>query len=382
MKYFMIVFVHLLNDVSGSPRVLLNTIKTMKDLGRHGKLFIGSDGAGLLSDCGIPTTRYWYKRTGFRALTLFTYLLSQICLFISLVRDRSIDRNAVVYVNTLLPFGAAIYGYLTGRKVVYHVHESSIQPSLLQTFLVYWVKKASSVNIYVSDTHMRSLPIDGIRATRVYNVLDRDFAENAAESEYHHRHNDVFNVLMVGSLRDYKGVPEFLGLAERCKSDAGIKFELLLNESMENINEYFSKRPLPQNLSVYPATKDTKPYFRRASLLLNLSRVDTCVETFGMTILEAMAFGIPVIVPPVGGPAELVTDGVEGYLIDSRNEKMLYDVVLTLARSEDRCLRLSQAGRVRAAAFSAAQYRAELDLLLPLEPEAPGLELSRKRESN
>ena len=52
-------------------------------------------------------------------------------------------------------------------------------------------------------------------------------------------------------------------------------------------------------------------------MVLNLSKVDECVETFGLTILEAMAFGIPVIVPPIGGPAEIVTDGVEGYVISS-----------------------------------------------------------------
>ena len=35
-----------------------------------------------------------------------------------------------------------------------------------------------------------------------------------------------------------------------------------------------------------------------------------------MTVLEAMTAGLPVIVPTVGGVADLVDDGVNGYKID------------------------------------------------------------------
>jgi len=40
------------------------------------------------------------------------------------------------------------------------------------------------------------------------------------------------------------------------------------------------------------------------------------VETFGLTALEAMTAGLPVIVPSVGGITEIVEDGVNGYKID------------------------------------------------------------------
>lgn len=40
------------------------------------------------------------------------------------------------------------------------------------------------------------------------------------------------------------------------------------------------------------------------------------VETFGLTALEAMSAGLPVIVPTQGGIAEMVEDGKNGYKID------------------------------------------------------------------
>ena len=39
-----------------------------------------------------------------------------------------------------------------------------------------------------------------------------------------------------------------------------------------------------------------------------------------MTLLEAMQYGIPVIVPPVGEPSEIVFSDFNSYLIGQRNE--------------------------------------------------------------
>jgi glycosyltransferase involved in cell wall biosynthesis len=356
----MIVFAHLLNDRSGSPRVLCSTVAAIVSPADGSRLFVGSGGSGCLDEVGIETSRYWYRRGRARWATLFTYLFSQLLLFLKLVFDRRIDRNAVVYVNTLLPFGAALYGRLTGRRVVYHVHEISLSPAPLKWLLMGVARWASSLNIYVSDAHRLAMPIGGVPAVRVHNALDPEFLRRAAQSVYAHRRDGVFTVLMVASLRDYKGVPELLALAESIQDKDGVRFELLVNDGQEDIERYFAGRARPANLVVHPRTADPGGFYSRASLLLNLSRVDQWVETFGMTILEAMAFGVPVIVPPVGGPTELVTDGVEGYWVDSLDRQALLDCVARLSRDEALCLAMSKAGRNRAAAFSPERFAEEI----------------------
>ena len=50
-----------------------------------------------------------------------------------------------------------------------------------------------------------------------------------------------------------------------------------------------------------------------------------------MTILEAMPYGIPAVVPNVGGPLELIENGYNGYSVDVRDtESLVYHIKLAL----------------------------------------------------
>lgn len=351
----MIVFAHLLNDASGSPRVLIESMRALQVGGFPVRLHVGR-GSGCLSGLGIPTVPYWYRRSRFRPLTLLAYLFSQVLLFFRLLCDRSIDRGAVVYVNTLLPFGAAIFGRLTGRPVLYHVHEISIRPAVLRWWLVSVARWTSHLNLYVSEAHRVALPIPGVPARRVYNALSASFADRAGRCRYASHRGGGFNVLMVASLRPYKGVHELLALCERLRNRDDVRFELVVNDSDADVARFFRQQAAPANLRVHPCAADTLPFYARASLLLNLSRVDLWVETFGLTVLEAMACGVPVIVPPVGGPTELVECGVEGYRVDSRDLSALEARVRALADDPGLCSRMSAAARRSAACFSEAAF--------------------------
>jgi glycosyltransferase involved in cell wall biosynthesis len=321
----------------------------------QGVLYVSSDGRGTLESAGIPIRRYWYRRMQYRVLTLGTYLASQVCLFVKLLADRSIDPAATVYVNTLLPFGAAIYGRLTGRRVIYHLHEISVTPAPLRWFLLAVTRYTAAQLIYVSEFHRSCLRVADIPSCTIYNALDRAFAGRAAGSAYMHRHAGIFRVLMLASLRPYKGTPEFLALARRLSDRSDIAFELVCNDDAGAISRFTANHDVPPNVILHAATSDAAAHYARASVVLNLSRPDAWVETFGMTLLEAMAFGIPVIAPPVGGPVELVDDGKEGFLIDSRNGEELVTRIAYLADHPEVCDGMSASARRKSARFSAAE---------------------------
>jgi phosphatidylinositol alpha 1,6-mannosyltransferase len=68
-------------------------------------------------------------------------------------------------------------------------------------------------------------------------------------------------------------------------------------------------------------------------------------ETFGQTLQEAAASGLPVVAPAAGGPIDLVGDGVTGFLVPPGDPGALADAVARLAA--DPGLRASQGRAAR-----------------------------------
>lgn len=353
----MIVFCHLLNDRSGSPTVLCATLEAL-DAGRTGMLFVGSQGRGVLEEVGVPTRRYWYRRSRHRIVTLFSYFASQAALYRALEQSRGIPRDATVFVNTLLPFAAMLWGRRTGRRVVVHVHEVSITPGLLRRFLTRCAARSADLLLYVSNDHRARLPIEGPQARIVPNPVSPRLAARA--DTHVTRQGGVFRVLMLASLRGYKGVEEFMALAVALRDRADIVFDLVLNAEADEVSEFAALHTGADNVTMHPRTDDPAQFYARAELVLNLSRVDQWIETFGLTIVEAMTFGVPVIVPPVGGPAEIVTHGVDGYCVDSRDSAALRAAVLALADDPETHNAMGRAARVRAQDFTFDAYSAAL----------------------
>lgn len=351
----MIVFCHLLNDRSGSPAVLRATLDAL-DAREAGLLFVGSQGRGILDEAGVPTRRYWYRRSRYRIITLFTYLASQAALYLALTRSRDIPRDATVFVNTLLPFAAMLWGRRTGRRVVVHVHEVSIRPGLLRSFLTRCAGRSADLLIYVSNDHRARLPIDGPPARIIPNPVSPALAVRAGQHVA--RQGGPFRVLMLASLRGYKGVEEFMWLAAALRDRADIVFDLVLNAEADEVTAFAARHAGAGNVSIHPRTEDPAQFYAHADLVLNLSRVDQWIETFGLTLAEAMRFGIPVIAPPVGGPAEIVNNGVEGYCIDSRDGAALRAAVLALADDPETHSAMARAARARAQEFTFGAYAA------------------------
>jgi phosphatidylinositol alpha 1,6-mannosyltransferase len=68
-------------------------------------------------------------------------------------------------------------------------------------------------------------------------------------------------------------------------------------------------------------------------------------ETFGQTVQEAHAAGVPVVAPAAGGPLDLVRHGVDGYLFDPRHDHSLRRSVGTLVADPALRARFGEAGR-------------------------------------
>lgn len=340
--------VQLMNDFSGSPLVLSNVIKGFLRKGRKVEVYYASSTPdGFLSNLDVKANTYWYRFFKNKFVRLAALSFSQLVLFIRIFAR--VRRQDTVYVNTLLPFGAAIAGKLRGARVIYHLHETSIQPLVLKRFLKRIVALTASNEIYVSQFLREAEETRKGRGVVVYNAIGEEFLRHSRQHEYDPFADRQFTVLMLCSLKGYKGVDEFVKLAERIPH---VRFELVLNAKLRDIRDYFKGTALPANLVLHPQQKNVHPFYRRAHLVVNLSHPDKWIETFGMTILESMSYGIPEIVPNIGGPVELVDDGWNGFRIMAHELDRLEKTIRQLEANRSHCLRLSVRARSKAELFS------------------------------
>lgn len=104
-----------------------------------------------------------------------------------------------------------------------------------------------------------------------------------------------------------------------------------------------------------------------AEVLSRLQSVDVFVlpsldEGISNAVLEAMASGVPVITTNVGGMAEAVRDGVDGFVVPVRDIDAMAARLLELARDRGMIARMGLSARERAVAeFSLARQVAAFD---------------------
>jgi glycosyltransferase involved in cell wall biosynthesis len=98
--------------------------------------------------------------------------------------------------------------------------------------------------------------------------------------------------------------------------------------------------------------------------------LSSAAEAFPMGILEAMARGLPVVAPDLGGTADAVVDGQTGRLVTPGDEAQLANALVELARDPERARRMGEAGRARqrerfTAAAMADAYLAAFERVAP-----------------
>ena len=83
-------------------------------------------------------------------------------------------------------------------------------------------------------------------------------------------------------------------------------------------------------------------------------------EPFGRVVVEAMAVGVPVLATTVGGPAEIIRDGIDGILLKPRDPPRWAEAITRLAVSPELRGRLGDAAAERAKDFALAKHVAAM----------------------
>ena len=68
------------------------------------------------------------------------------------------------------------------------------------------------------------------------------------------------------------------------------------------------------------------------------------IEPFGLTVIEAMSCGVPVVATRHGGPSEIISDGENGYLVDPKNPKDVSRKIRKLVKNRELWHQFSERG--------------------------------------
>lgn len=342
-----IVCFHLYNDYSGSPKVLAPVLRELAARGAKIDLYTSRGGVlDSLADAGVRLHYYPYHFSDNAIVTLIKYVLVQIWTFLLSWRYLCC-KDVVFYCNTLLPAGPALAGRMMGKRVVYHYHENAFVKGGFYRMLCSIMQRLAHKIICVSRYQCAFLKYQE-KCTVVPNALPAEFVTHFKNCPP--RTTTEGSILMVGSLKVYKGTREFVDLAGMLPER---DFTLIINDEQDAIDDFWKehKIELPTNLTVYSRQTDVKAFYEQAALVINMSNPQLFIETFGMTALEAMTAALPVIVPTVGGIAEMVKHGETGFLADVQQLDTIVEHIRYLFEQPEAYARMSAAAKKTAAGF-------------------------------
>lgn len=180
---------------------------------------------------------------------------------------------------------------------------------------------------------------------------------NAVNLNNHSSVSDCRNrsAIFVGRFSTQKGIDSLIRIW-RLVSEKYPEWQLDIYGEGELREHYlFVINEMGANVRVFAPTTDIMEKYRENSILL----LTSLYEPFGLVLPEAMSCGLPVVAFDCPyGPADIITDGVDGFLIKNRDIQAFADRVCQLIEDEELRRRMGQNGIV-----SSQRFRA--DIIMP-----------------
>lgn len=167
---------------------------------------------------------------------------------------------------------------------------------------------------------------------------------------------DSKRVIFVGRYMDQKGIPDLFKIWKLIyKRHPDWQIDLYGDGDLRD--EIVSEaQKLQANIYVHQPDSHIFERYLESSIFV----LTSVYEPFGLVIPEAMSCGLPVVsFDCPSGPAEIITDGVDGYLISGRNVQAFADKVCLLIESYELRKKIG-----KAAITSSQRYTA--DAVMPL----------------
>ena len=216
------------------------------------------------------------------------------------------------------------------------------------------VRPFTTMVVCVSETELRA----GL-AARVCRVAEATVISNAVEvgaaPQREQRAAGRVEIVSVGRLAEPKDFATLLSAIALLRHGSARLRVLGDGPLRAELEAQISELGLDGSVELVGEVADVRPYLMQADIFVLSSRS----EGMPISVLEAMASGLPVVASDVGGLGEVVVEGESGFLVSPEETTGLADRLSLLVSDEALRKRLGKAGWQRADRhFSLPRWRA------------------------
>lgn len=201
-------------------------------------------------------------------------------------------------------------GYSNYGLVKKFLNEKILKATIKSTDTYIFVSKAGM------ESYMREFDIiSKERSFVVYNGVGTEKLERG--KQFKHETGQDIKLLYVGRLVNVKGVNLLIEAVSELKKRYNIRLTVVGDgPEREPLEKQADEFEISDIVSFVGKKTDVMPYLENADIFVYPS---VCEEVFGISIVEAMAFGLIPVANRVGGIPEIIQDGVNGFLTDEKS---------------------------------------------------------------
>lgn len=341
-----ILFIHSSSELYGSDRSLLNICKNI-DKSKYNIFVIlpcdgplvtelkKVDGINLnIFEVAVLRRKNLSLKGGLQYLKEYKASLKYLKKFII---QNNID---IVDTNTAVVFPGAIAAKRCKKKSVWHIREI-IKSNLENKVISFMMKRYSDLIVANSKATGKSLKVPQNKVRVIYNAVE----EKCGNTVKPHKQ---LTVGMAGRINRWKGQKLFVDMAEKInqkKPDVVFQIagEAYTGEEhlKTELREYIAAKKLDSAVQLLGQVNNMQDFYSGIDIFV-LPSIQP--EPFGLVVIEAMEYGLPVVATNHGGPTEIITEGVDGYLVDYTKCDEMANRVLKLLEDENMRKKMGEAG--------------------------------------
>ncbi|MBP5769583.1 MAG: glycosyltransferase family 4 protein [Fibrobacter sp.] len=230
---------------------------------------------------------------------------------------------------------------MRGKKYVAHIHGSRFKkmcltsPKVVQHFIRSYFKHSTMVICITPD--MQEFLEEFVGNGLCHYVVIPNPCPTIAEKPVDLKTHELpVKIVFSGRYGHRKGVYDLLEAFSRANFKTPVELYLYGDGEVEQVKSVVASSPRAKSIHVSDWLKHDD-YLNLLSQF-DLLALPSYAETFGMSLVEAMGVGLPVVSARSGGVPYVVRDGVDGFLIDAGDVDALARKLESLV--EDNSLRV------------------------------------------